>query len=176
MKRVKLFVLLSMLAACVFGCANQPSSSEQIGVAESALTNKEAAVQAAFTAFDDAWNTGDAAAAAATLTANATNLNPFGEAQSGRDDIEAFLEVAFASPPVAGSTHTTTLFQFRFIDDDRAFVDGVTTVTGQTIPTPGGPVALPDFVGQTSATVKRTNSGAWKIQDSRTYAFISFGP
>ncbi len=137
--------MLMLFAAPVFAqdqtaapAAAAPAADAPAPVAKKAAkmtAGDEDGVKAAFDKFSKAWADGDAKARAACFTYDATLINPFGVAASGRAEIEKVFEDENATIG-KGTTQSFDNFKIHFVMPNFALVDVDGTISG--IKTPAG--------------------------------------
>src|SRR5205814_812663 len=112
--------------------AQESSRQEKVppAAATEARPDDEKAIAALVASFAKAFNTSDAAAAAATFAEDALVVDEQGERTVGRAAIRAQLAASFADSP--GSTIAIKVDSLRFLGPDTALEEGRTTIT------PGG--------------------------------------
>jgi len=123
----------------------------------------EAAIRALESAYDAAWNAGDAAAAARLFVPDAVVVNPSDGISLGRDAVEQSLQELFAGRG-RGSQHISHLLAIYFVTSDVAVLDGEAVIIGF-----GGGLS-PLRHRFTDVLVRR--DGEWRIAQVRAYVFM----
>jgi uncharacterized protein (TIGR02246 family) len=111
----------------------------------------EKAIADLVAAFANAFNVGDATAAAATFADDALVVDEHGERTEGRAAIRAQLAASFAGNP--RSTIAIKVNSLRFLGPDTALEEGQTTIT------PADIGAVPEFTRFTVVYIKK--NGQW---------------
>jgi uncharacterized protein (TIGR02246 family) len=140
-RRVALGLFLAFTAASAIAQMKQRSAADEAQIRELA------------TQHTSAWNSGDAAKAAAVYTDDAVFVNVRGMPRMGRAEIEKTLAQDL-SGEMKGSTFGVTMDTIRFIRPDIALVHGTTNITG------GG--APPEGLKGHYQLVATKEGGAWK--------------
>jgi uncharacterized protein (TIGR02246 family) len=115
------------------------------------VSDDEKAIAGLVSAFANAFNKGDATAAAATYAENALAIDEFGQRFEGRPAIRAQLVASFANSP--GCTIAIKVDSLRFLGPDTALEEGRTTIT------PAGSGGVPDVTRFTVVYIKK--DGQW---------------
>ena len=123
----------------------------------------EAAIRALESAYDAAWNAGDAAAAARLFVPDAVVVNPSGGISLGRDAVEQSLQELFAGRG-RGSQHISHLLAIYFVTNDVAVLDGEAVIIGFG--------AGPSPLRHRFTDVLVRHEGAWRIAQVRAYQFM----
>jgi len=121
----------------------------------------EAAIRELSKAHASAWNSGDAAKAAAVYADDGVFVNVRGMVTTGRAAIEKSL-AADLSGELKGSTFAVTMDTIRFIRSDMALVNGTTNITGGALP--------PEGLKGHYLAVATKQGGAWKVAAVHTAA------
>ena len=114
----------------------------------------EAAIKELAKAHAGAWNSGDAAKAAAVFTDDAIFVNVRGIVSTGRAAIEKSI-AADLSGELKGSTFAITTDTIQFIRPDLALINGTTNITGGATP--------PEGLKGHHLAVATKQGGAWKV-------------
>lgn len=130
-----------------------------------------AAITQAFRAFQDAWNSHDAAAFASLFADDAEFVNVVGMRAHGKDEIEAFHRPIFETM-FSESRLTVTNLLVRFLRPDIAAVDIEWEMTGAKDPK-GRPV--PHRRGIASAVLAK-DDGTWPITVFHNQDLPDFAP
>jgi uncharacterized protein (TIGR02246 family) len=108
-----------------------------------------------------AWGANDGAVFAAFFTEDGSLINPFGERADGRAALTAMYSEYFGGM-LKGTTTSISLTHLRPIEPGHAFADAE-----QTIYAANGNVLLAVHV----VNLLRRDGDAWRLVDSRPYAF-----
>jgi uncharacterized protein (TIGR02246 family) len=140
------------IAACLFlnACGNDspsapnvlaaavPGASMSLGVAPNVTSRDSAAVAAVSSAWDAAWNAGNAAGISATFLDNGELINGRGQIVAGTATIRANHVAAFAGV-FHGARSSGIVRRITFLSENAAVLDVDNTVTGFTS-LPGGAI------------------------------------
>jgi uncharacterized protein (TIGR02246 family) len=164
MRPVSLWFGLVVLAICQGSGAQESAQTEKLppATATAAATANVAAqaarqaddaraIAALVASFTKAFNSGDAAAAAATYAEDALVVDEQGERTEGRAAVRDRLAASFAGSP--GSTIAINVDALRFLGPDTALEEGRTTIT------PAGAGGVPEVTRFTVVYVK--HDGHW---------------
>ena len=121
----------------------------------------EAAIRELGNAHASAWNSGDAAKAAAVYTDDAMFVSVRGMVTTGRAAIEKNI-AADLSGGMKGTTFAITMDSLQFIRPDLALVTGTTNITGGATP--------PEGLKGHHLAVATKQGGAWKVAAVHTAA------
>jgi uncharacterized protein (TIGR02246 family) len=138
-----------LYASCfiAFGC---DKNGELIMLDENDMIRKETK------AFTEAWNRGDARAAAAFFTENGLRVGAFGDVQNGRDEIEAaYTRLLHETMP--GATVNQDEGSIRILSSDLAIVQG-----GIEIIPPGDASPLRGYIVE----IRKKVGGRWLILEA----------
>src|SRR5712692_3081302 len=111
-------------------------------------------------AFAEAWNKGDAKAAASFFAEDGARVGAFGDIQHGRSEIEAAYDVLLHQT-MAGATVKQERGSVRMLSDDMAVWQGGLEIT----PPTGSP-----FKGHVVEVMKRVD-GRWLVLESHPKIF-----
>jgi uncharacterized protein (TIGR02246 family) len=153
MKRTSWMVAVALSATGLAANAQQPRREEPIKVAApiAVRSDDEKAIKSLLETFTKAFDSGNAAAAAATYTETAVVVDEEGQRTEGRAAIQAQYEVAFKEAP--GSTIAIKVDALRFLGPETALEVGRCTIT------PAKGVGPPEHTRFTTVYVK--NEGKW---------------
>lgn len=153
-----LFTLAALSCVASIGGA-QPPAVETAAVATPQATGPEAELKSYLGQYLDAFNKGDAKAAAALWAEDAVwHSDTAGSAITGREAIEASLAEVFAVKP--GLRLSSQIERTHAITDGVISLEGTTTTSG-----PGEEPSVSAF----TAVVKKTDDG-WRLCDVHEYA------
>ena len=130
---------------------------------QQSVHSDEAAVRAAESAYDAAWNDGDLQSLLQLLTDRVIIINPYGEMLSGRREVEISFAELF-SGVAKGSKHSSQIRAVHFVSPEVALVDAEAVISGFG----AGPEPLRHSF---SDVLVKTREG-WRIDHVRAYAFI----
>jgi uncharacterized protein (TIGR02246 family) len=132
-----------------------------------AASKDEDAVMARVTEFTEAFNKGDAKAAAAFWTEDATLVNPAGVTGKGPAEIEKVIASDIATI-VKDTKSEMKIVLYRPVGKDAAWIDLEQTVTGMKAPD-GKP--MPPMTFHVPALVVKKGK-TWMIAEARPYMFL----
>jgi uncharacterized protein (TIGR02246 family) len=141
-RRIALGVFFAFMAATAI------AQKQQGGAAD------EAAIRDLAKQYTTAWNSGDAAKAAAVYTDDGTFINTLGVETKGRAAIEKNMADSL-SGEMKGTAFAATMDTIRFIRADVAVVQGTTNITGGGTP--------PDGLKGHYLLVATKQGGSWKL-------------
>jgi uncharacterized protein (TIGR02246 family) len=148
-RRFALGVFLAFTAATALAQTPQGSAAD------------ETAIHNLATQFTSAWNSGDAAKAAAVYADDATFVNVRGVETRGRAAIEKGMVEDLAGE-MKGATFAVTMDTIRFVRPDLALVQGTTNITGGGTP--------PNGLKGHYLLVATKQGGSWKVLAVHTAA------
>ena len=165
-------LILMLLAACgLAGCTDKPEVTAADSEAGSpvgmearlgATTALNQEIASLISAWDEAWNAGDAAAYAKNYTVNGELVNPLGGILDGREAIRAQHEFLFTGP-FAGSTSTSEVRRTVYLGQDARLVDLDVALTGYPGLPPGLPEVEPGVVRVRIKLIVVRREAGWKI-------------
>jgi uncharacterized protein (TIGR02246 family) len=128
--------------------------------------NQEAAVAALISAFDAAWNVGDASKLSALYTEDAEFINILGTILPGAAAIRAQHVFLFAGP-FRGSRSASTVRRVTFLTGTTALVDTDTELTGYVSLSPGIRPTVPGALRARFKHAVAKRGGAWRITSTQ---------
>jgi uncharacterized protein (TIGR02246 family) len=160
-----LVISAALLVSGYAMAADKPAAAPAPLSATVAAPNQdEAGVKAAFERFSQAWAAGDAKARAMAFTEDATLINPFGMAASGRAEIEKLFE-GENQTIAKGTQHVFSNFKINIVRPGLALVDADGAISGPKLPAQKLHIYA---VAQLDAA-----SGAWSLLAARPTIFAS---
>jgi uncharacterized protein (TIGR02246 family) len=154
------------LSACggmvmVWVAALATAACTTISPANDAMHEDEALIRAELDAFGEAWNRGDAAAAASFFAEDGMRVGAFGDVQYGRAELEAAYEELLHGA-MAGATVRQGPATIRMLAPELAVVQG----TMEIVTADGGPV-MRGYVVQ----IMRKVEGQWLVLQAHPKLF-----
>jgi uncharacterized protein (TIGR02246 family) len=167
MKQMRALVAAGILASCTDNpqvIATESEAGSPVGMEASlgATTALNQGIASLISAWDEAWNAGDATAYARNYTVNGELVNPLGGILDGREEIRAQHDFLF-NGPFAGSTSTSEVRRTVYLGEDARMVDLDVTLTGFAGVPPGLPQVEPGVVRTRIKLIVVRRDAGWKI-------------